>query len=119
MNNNVFKVCPCCQDSWATQEQFISDKLLELKGYQADFEKLEYGLFYFVHNKSCCYTSMVVKVRDFMNLYPGPFYTSRKTGGEECPGYCREKEQLKRCDAVCECAFVREIIQIVKDEKGS
>lgn len=111
---NPFKICPNCSEVWQTRENFISDNQLELNGYKADFEKLEYGLFFFTHKKPNCCSTMTIRVLDFKDLYPGEIYTERKTESEECPRYCLEKEQLDRCNAFCECAFVREIIQILK-----
>jgi hypothetical protein len=39
----------------------------------------------------------------------------RKTGTEECPGYCLHQDELQPCPARCECAYVREIIQIIRN----
>ena len=115
---NPFKTCPHCFQIWPTRDDFISDSQLELNGYKADFEKLEYGLFFFTHQKSGCHSTMAIEVVDFKDLYSGEIYTERKTGSEECPRYCLDKEQLDRCDAICECAFVREIIQIIRNKRG-
>jgi len=58
---------------------------------------------------------MAIEAKNFLSLYAGRRYTERRTGKEECPGYCLEEKQLNRCDALCECAFNREIIQIIKN----
>jgi hypothetical protein len=113
-----FKTCPSCKTVWASQEKFISDAGLKLNGYKADFEKLEYGLFFFTHTVPSCQSTMVIEVSDFLNLYTGPRYTERKTDTEECPGYCKDKEQLSRCEALCECAFVREICNIIREKQN-
>ena len=112
-----FKICPNCQMHWPTQEKFISDKELELTGYKADFEKLEYGMFFFNHNENDCFSTIVIEVSEFLNLYKGPFYTERKTGTEDCPGYCKDKAELSRCEALCECAFVREITNMIVEKR--
>jgi hypothetical protein len=52
-------------------------------------------------------------VRDLRDLYDGPVFEQRKTGTEQCPEYCLRKEELASCPAKCECAYVREIIQLV------
>jgi hypothetical protein len=88
-----------------------------LNGYQADFEKLEYGLFFFTHHHPDCNSTLAIEVVDFWDLYKGPRYLQRRTGAAECPGYCLDKNQLARCDALCECAFVRDLVQVIKHKK--
>jgi hypothetical protein len=73
-------------------------------------------MFFFTHKKKGCFSTMVVEVSEFLNLYDGPRYREHKPGEEICPGYCHEKSNLERCDALCECAFVREITQILKQK---
>jgi hypothetical protein len=104
-----------CNKVWLTRNDFLDDPQIELNGYQADFEKLEYGLFYFTHYAPECHSTMAIETREFLDLYSGVKYTERKTLTDDCPRYCTEKEQLNRCDALCECAFVREVIQIIKE----
>lgn len=110
----AFKTCPMCSMTWGTRNDFLNDRTLELNGYQADFEALEYGLFLFTHHVDGCFTTMAVQVKEFLSLYEGQRFEQRKTGTEECPGYCLQIHRLERCGAGCECAFVREIIQIIK-----
>jgi len=117
MCRQPFKQCPNCFETWPSQEEFITDQTLELNGYTADFEKLEDGLFFFTHHNNNCFSTMAIEVKDFMNLFSGTRYPERKTGSEECPRYCLDKEQLDRCVAICECAFVREIIQVLRQKK--
>ena len=116
MGNNCFKTCPNCGDTWSTQKDFLMDEMLDLNGYKADFEKLEYGMFFFTHKKDGCYSTMVIEVSDFMNLFQGKIYTERKTGGPDCLGFCLDEEQMDRCDAICECAFVRELLYKIKNK---
>lgn len=113
-----FKSCPCCGAVWETQEAFINDGKLELNGYMADFEELEFGLFYFTHKVEGCGSTMVLEVGDFMNLYDGPRYDERRTDKPDCPKYCRDKGQLSRCNAMCECAFAREVCAIIKEKQS-
>lgn len=113
-----FKRCPGCGDEWPTRDQFMGDRNLELNGYKADFEQLEYGLFFFTHLKLNCFSTMVIEVVQFLDLYPGKIHLQRRTGEADCPGYCLDKDQLDRCEAICECAFVREIMQIIKNKKS-
>jgi hypothetical protein len=114
----IFKTCPMCSTVWETRDQFLDDQSLELIGYKADFEHLEWGLFYFTHRKKGCFSTIALQAKEFLSLYSGKKYTERRTGKEECPGYCLEEKQLNRCDALCECAFNREVIQIIKERKS-
>lgn len=116
--DKAFKICSCCGKQWADQGLFIKDKELNLIGYKADFEKLEYGLFFFNHKRPECESTITIEALNFMNLYNGPIFSERKFGTVECPGLCQKQDQLGRCDARCECAFVREIINIIKELNG-
>jgi len=109
-----FKICPMCSYKWKIRDEFLDDKSLELNGYQADFDKLEWSLFLFTHYKENCYSTMAIQAKDFLSLYSGKKYTEQRAGTDDCPGYCLDKNQLDRCDALCECAFNREVIQIIK-----
>ena len=113
-----FKVCSKCKTEWTTITNFLDDQLLDLNGYQAIFENLGRGVFYFTHHKKGCFSTIALLAQDFSSLYLGGKYTERRTDKEECPGYCLEKEQLDRCDANCECAFNREIIQVIKKRQN-
>lgn len=117
VDGEIFKKCPMCATEWKTRDAFLADQFLELKGYAADFENLERGLFYFTHLKDDCRSTMTIRTRDFLSLYSGPKSSERRMGTKECPGYCHEKEQLARCDVLCECAFYREIIQEIKNRQ--
>ncbi len=119
MNDELFKTCSFCREVWVTQNSFLIDKSLKLNGYKADLEELEYGLFFFTHTKDGCHTTLSIEVRDLLNLYSGKTYSGEKTGSEDCPGYCTNIEELERCDAQCECSFVREIIQVILRKKRS
>ena len=105
-----------CSNVWETRDAFIDDINLEINGYQADFDKLELGLFYFTHKKEGCCTTMALQAKDFLSLYTGKKYTERRINEEDCPGYCLDKNQLDRCDALCECAFNREVIQVIREK---
>ena len=115
MSETSFKKCPSCQKDWPTQDDFMSDKELQINGYTADFENLECGLFFFTHNVIGCHSTMAIEARKFFDLHHGPQYIEKRTAGEECPKYCLKKESLKRCDAECECAFVRDVIQTIRE----
>lgn len=113
----MFKICPMCKVIWRSREEFLRDESLEINGYQVNFIDLDSGLFHFTHKTETCGTTMVVEVSHFIDLNPGKRYQTRKTGDEECPGYCLKKTQLASCVLPCECVFVRDLIQIIRDYK--
>jgi hypothetical protein len=106
-----FKACANCGFVWPSRAAFLADPALEVIGYQVNFEELRLGLFLFNHT---CRGTLSVAAGVFWDLYQGPIYKERATGGECCPGYCLFREELKACPAKCECAYVREILQILK-----
>ncbi|MEW6250296.1 MAG: hypothetical protein AB1716_06600 [Planctomycetota bacterium] len=108
----VFKKCPMCGFAWESRSSFLVDPDNEIIGYQACFTALTTGFFLFNHS---CTGTLAILVEQFRDLYDGPVYETRKTGMDECPGYCLHKDELARCPQRCECAFVREIIQIVRE----
>ena len=109
----MFKQCTVCRHIWDNRQEFINDPDIDIIGYQANFKKLEAGLFYFNH---ICRNTIAIKAEAFVDLYKGPLFKERKTMSEECPEYCIHKEKLAPCLAECECAYVREIIQILKKD---
>ncbi|MBU1044188.1 MAG: hypothetical protein KJ915_07305 [Candidatus Omnitrophica bacterium] len=111
--NRVFKQCPSCEFKWAGRGKFLADPQIKLHGYQADSEDLVAGLFLFTH--SDCGTTMAIKAKEFTDLYSGPIFETRKTGSSECPKYCLFKDELRSCSVKCECAYVREVLQIIKN----
>ncbi|MEE4252948.1 MAG: hypothetical protein V2I50_02785 [Desulfuromusa sp.] len=113
--NNIFKTCPCCEFTWTSREEFLADPNLDLNGYQVNFKRLEGGMFLFTHNVEACRSTMTIMMEAFRDLYSGETYTENKANSEECPRYCLDERQLSRCDALCECAFAREILQIVQE----
>jgi hypothetical protein len=115
MGATPFKVCSCCGTIWPTRDAFLSDGSLRVEGYTPDFETLEEGLFFITHNREGCGSTLAVVTRDFLDLYRGPRYTERKTFSDGCPRYCLDQKQLGRCTALCECAFVREVLQILRE----
>ncbi|MEI7435828.1 MAG: hypothetical protein WCL16_03350, partial [bacterium] len=92
----------------------LNDAAVNLLGYQVNFKELEAGLFLFNHQGADCGTTLAVDVRDFAELYKGPVFVKRMTGSPACLGLCLRRESLDRCPAECECAFVREVLQIVR-----
>ena len=113
-DKKLFKKCPNCKFEWDSRDVFLNDTALVLIGYQTRFKNLTDGLFYFNHS---CNGTLAVSVDEFTDLYKGPFFEERKTGTEDCPGYCLYKDNLDPCPSECECAYVREVMQIIKNWK--
>ena len=111
MRDNVFKDCPVCQASWRTRDEFITDAKITLTGYQVNFDTLEKGLFLFEH---VCGATLTLGVHAFTDLYAGPIERDRKTGSESCPGYCLYVDSLRPCPERCECAYVRDILELLQ-----
>jgi hypothetical protein len=110
-NTLMFKQCPMCNMVWETREAFLADPGLRVVGYQVHFEQLTAGIFILVH---ICGTSLGIEAEKFADLYDGEMFEARATGTEACPGYCLAREELRPCPAKCECAYVREVLQIVR-----
>jgi hypothetical protein len=91
---------------------FLGDPNLTIIGYQVSFEELVEGLFLFNHS---CETTLGVKAGKFQDLYPGPIFDNRLSGKADCPEYCLRRNDLRPCPAKCEFAYVREIIQIIRN----
>lgn len=109
--DHAFKICPSCGHSWKARDAFMRDPGLTLIGYQVDFRQLTAGLLLFNHT---CRSTIAVRVEEFVDLYRGEIFQERATGTDQCPGHCLHKNNLLPCPAHCECAFVREIIQVLK-----
>jgi hypothetical protein len=109
----VFKKCTCCDNPWLSREEFLEDSHLDFIGYQVNFANLELG--YLLFNHLTCQSTIAVHAGLFSDLYDGPIFSERQTNTENCPGYCGDRDALGPCDAECECAYVREIAQIVRN----
>ncbi|MBC2716410.1 MAG: hypothetical protein HF978_13985 [Desulfobacteraceae bacterium] len=113
--NRVFKKCTMCKFIWKERNKFLGDPKIEMIGYQADIENLEYGLFLFNHHNENCGSTIAVRVHQFKDLYDGPVYFQCLLGTEECHELCLHKNNLEPCPAKCECSYVRELVQTVKN----
>lgn len=114
-DQNNFKSCPSCEQSWESRDDFLADASLELVGYQVHFKNLEEGLFLFNH--SPCKSTISVRSGRFSSLYDGPIFSKNMMGHEDCPDHCLFKTNLEVCPMECECNYVREIMQIIKGWK--
>ncbi|MDX2497068.1 MAG: hypothetical protein QNL11_04105 [Desulfobacterales bacterium] len=110
---SVFKQCTCCNNPWPTREGFLADNQIDFVGYQVNYANLELG--YFLFNHLTCQSTIAVPAGLFKDLYDGPIFSERKTNTENCPGYCGDRDSFGICGLECECAYIREIIQIVRN----
>ncbi len=111
----AFKSCTLCRAVWPSRDAFVDDPDLKPTGYMANFDRLEMGIFLFDHLS--CRTTLALSADKFRDLYDGPVFSERKTGSEECPGYCLDKNELRPCPAECECAYVREVLNVIVSRK--
>ncbi len=107
-----FKRCTCCARVWEDRTTFLEDAQVETVGYMAHFEDLRLGLFLFNHQT--CGTTLAIKAGLFADLYAGPIFAEQMRGTEPCPGYCLNQTKLGPCPVQCECAYVREILEVVR-----
>jgi len=104
-----FQICTSCQHVWKTRDGFLTDSEISLRGYQPHFEELKTGYFYFTH--AHCGTTMLLPVRRFSDMDEGPVFDKSMRGAEGCPGYCLRWGELEECGNPCECAWVRRLMQ--------
>ncbi len=110
-----FKECGSCRYSWEDRNSFLTDPDLELIGYQVNFNDLESGLFLFNHEVDTCRTTLALRAEEFRDLYQGQIFTERMTGSDKCPEWCFYEHEIGHCKNSCECAYIREILQIVRE----
>jgi hypothetical protein len=115
LNKTFSKTCPVCRYAWRSRNEFLSDPGLELIGYQVSFKELTAGLFLFNHT---CKGTLAIRAQVFQDLYDGPMFSQRVTGGPGCPGHCLHESDLRPCPEQCECSYVREIMQIIQNWAG-
>jgi hypothetical protein len=108
-----FKTCSKCALEWDTREEFLADPCVQLNGYQVNFLKLGEGLFLFTHKSPSCGTTLALHARQFIDMHDGPIFENALRGSPECMGLCNRSDSLDPCQAKCECAFVRDVLQRV------
>ena len=109
---NMFKKCTSCGHTWENRDAFLADPDIKIIGYEASFDNIKDGLFLFNH---VCKTTLAMDVKGFDDLYTGPVYDMSLAGTEECSDLCHDMTKLDACDAKCKFAYVRDIIQIIKN----
>ena len=109
-----FKQCSLCGHAWDSRDAFLIDPNVEIVGYQVNFASLSLGFLLFNHS---CHGTLSIAAEVFRDIYDGPVFSERATGGEQCPGHCLHQRNLKPCPTQCECGYIREIIKIIKDRQ--
>ena len=112
VDGEPFKTCSNCGRPWSGRGSFLSDPAVELVGYQSFLEELELGLFLFNHCD--CGTTLAIPAGAFSDLHDGPVFNERLTGSEACQGFCQQRRSLEACPNRCECAWVRDVLQVVR-----
>lgn len=114
--DDYFKKCNLCGATWPSRDHLLADPEVSLIGYQANFVKVEKGLFLFNHS---CQSTLSVKMEAFADMSAGPVYNERRTGKDDCPGYCLHASELRPCPARCECAYVRDVLQLLRKSEAA
>ncbi len=112
---DFFKICNSCDKVWASRDDFLSDPQTAMVGYQGGGDSPEDGFFYINHLKEGCKTTLAILVREFSDLYDGPLLQKHRTGEHPCPSHCFYKDNLDDRPELCECQFVRVVMQRIKD----
>lgn len=112
MTEKCLKTCPRCASEWNSIEELLSDPKVVFMGYQVNFQMPKLGYFLFNH---LCGTTFALFVQNFSHLYSGEISEERKENSPECPGYCSQKSSFNNCPINCECAYILEIINTIKN----
>lgn len=115
MKTDAFKICPNCQASWPTMDEFLSDPELKMNGYQIHFDDLAGGIFFFTHHHEGCFTTLSIPVTDFLPLNDIPFLATRDKELCHNSDFCARQGSILPHPAACECAWVREILKTVRE----
>ncbi|MCM2323917.1 MAG: hypothetical protein NDJ90_11715 [Oligoflexia bacterium] len=120
--SELFKKCTGCGQNWATRAVFLADSMVELVGYQARLDDIERGIFLFTHLRQGCKTTMGIRVLAFKDLHREKRRSSSsqaKNNTPECEGHCLHVDDLDRCTADCANAWIRELLQTLKEPQHS
>ena len=101
-----------CNHIWHNRKQFLSDKKIVITGYMANPTDLELGIFTFNH--LVCQGTLSIRAGYFLDLYEQEIYNKSQYGSPVCLGKCQAPDNLDSCPVECECAYVRQVIQIIK-----
>ena len=110
-----FKVCTNCHKAWQTMEEFLSDSELRLEGYQVNFGDLNAGLFLFTHRSEDCGSTIAIPAGRFTQMHDGEIFEENMFGKAGCDKSCLHTGVVDSCKAKCECAYVRDVLEKVRD----
>ena len=114
-----FQTCKHCGREWSDRDAFLADAELPLTGCQVDTDAPAHSVIVFDHRAPGCGTTLTIRVTDFEDLYTGPRHKVNWAPSAKCFGLCFDPENLDRCSAECSCAYVREILQAVRERVGA
>jgi hypothetical protein len=109
----LFKTCSGCKTPWFSRDEFLQDSNIVLVGYQVNFGDRVLG--YFLFNHALCQSTIGIPAGHFKDLHDGPIFSECLAGSEQCPGHCLNSQILDPCPAKCEGAYVRNILQILRE----
>jgi hypothetical protein len=109
---DIVKRSRCRGYVWRTREAFLDDPQVEIVGFQANCADLLLGLFLF--NPLARGSTIAAPAELFRDPYDGFIYSKRATGTADCPEDCLRESERSVCPAECACAYVREILRIVR-----
>ncbi len=113
----LFKMCTKCRTEWKSRDEFLNSYDIELLGYQADCDQVTEGILLFNHNVPGCESSFGIKMRYFIDLYPGKIASGKKDSAGACRKICLNISESARCEANCDQHFVAEIASIIRNWK--
>ncbi|MBD3418989.1 MAG: hypothetical protein GF398_02605 [Chitinivibrionales bacterium] len=108
----MFKACSCGQE-WDTLERFLSDEGVGLCGYFALPMHPELSAIAFNHH--ACKSTMAISAFEFKHMYQGPVFQGNHYHHVDCVGACKDSTNLESCPMHCECVWVREVMQIIRN----
>lgn len=108
---DAFKQCTVCGKVWPDIRDMVLDPELQVDGYQACFTDPQLGLILLTHRAPDCGNTLALVIKTLRVLYAGPVYSERQTGLEPCRDYCLRRNILEECDAECELAWARTVLQ--------
>ena len=114
IEDRPFKICTLCHHCWETLDDLVLDPNLRVEGYQASFPDPKRGMILVTHLADGCHTTLSLKVEALASLYDGPTYLERRTGEDDCGGYCLSQGLLEECLAECDMAWVRKVLQYLR-----
>lgn len=112
MATSAFKICTACGKRWIDQSIFLFDPAISIVGYQVSFEAaVEAGYLLFNHS---CGNTLAIPVKKFHDLPEQPVSVETMTEEEKSPECCLSEDGQQACPEGCQCAYVREIMKIIK-----